>query len=193
MMPTADPGLYLGVAMAPDRSRGETARRGHVNVSVHQAGDGRRLLVAADLDEMDELQVQPKAGELTTEKRFRYIPAARLLVTIPPEDDRLVLRRLDLEESLGRLGVAYLIGSSPSRVEAKAGKPLAYQATARSKAGGLAWSLESGPDGLAIAPDGRLTWPSPRPAEGGRAVPVVLSVADAAGQQAFHRIQILVR
>lgn len=193
LTPSADPSLYLGISLPPARLRNEPVRRSHAYVSVHQAGDGRRLLVVAGLDEMDELQVQMVHDELTTEKRFRYIPAAQLLVTIPPSDDRLFLRRLDLEASLGRLGVNYLIGSSPARIEARAGKPLNYRATARSKVGGLTWSLESGPDGLTVASDGRVTWPSPKAAEGGLDVPVVLNVADASGNQSFHRIQIHVR
>ena len=36
------------------------------------------------------------------DRRFLLIPAARLLITIPPDDGRIVLRRLDLEELLQR-------------------------------------------------------------------------------------------
>ena len=37
---------------------------------------------------------------MTIDKRFHFIPAANLLVTVPPSNDRLVLRRLCLDEGI---------------------------------------------------------------------------------------------
>ena len=191
--PSNDPALYLGVVFPPGPLRNETARRTHTAASIHQSNDGRRLLVVTGLDEMDDVDLKSVHDQMTVDRRFRYLPAAQLLVTIPPSDDRLVLRRLDLDAATGLLGVPYLFASSPTRVEAKPGKPLVYQGKARSKGGTLTWLLEKGPDGMVIAADGKLTWPSPKIIDAGQPILAILSVSDDAGNQVFHRLEIFVR
>ena len=64
------------------------------------------------------------------------------------------------------------------------GRPFAYAPAVRSKKGGVKMKLESGPDGMKFA-DGKLTWDVPKDQDG-KLVDVILSVADASGQEVFH-------
>ena len=87
-VPTLDAAYYLSINLpngnpTPNAGGGTVSAR--VTASVHAAGDGTRLLTVRDLDAMDgarnnELSIQ---HDFTVEKRFHFIPAASLLVTIP--------------------------------------------------------------------------------------------------------------
>ena len=55
------------------------------------------------------------------DKRFHLVPQAGLLITIPNSHDRLVLRRLDLDEALNRAGRDYLVVASLRSVNASPG------------------------------------------------------------------------
>jgi Putative Ig domain len=102
-----------------------------------------------------------------------------------------VLRRLDIDKSLEQLGVDALIVTTPSNLRAKAGKLLDHQIEARSKSGGIRYTLAKGPDGLSLSPTGKLTWMPPKP-RSGDAIKAVVIVADSSGREHFHTITIRV-
>jgi hypothetical protein len=120
------------------------------------------------------------------------VPAAHLLITIPPSNDRLVLRRLDLDEALGRTGGDRLIVISSPTLDATAGQKLVHRIAARSKNGGITYALARGPDGLKVAPDGQLTWRVPEGLKG-EDVTVVVTLGDASGEELFHTLKIRVK
>ncbi len=183
-VPTPDPSYFLTV-------EGSAVVSQPVRASIHVAGSGDRLVTVHGLDEMadvfkDEIRVK---DDFTLEKRFHFVPAARLLVTIPPSNDRLVLRRLDLEQALAGLPGDYLFVVSPPVVIAKAGQPFEHRLEARSRKGGVKYTLSRGPAGLAVSAEGRLSWPSPRRTEGEDSTAVVI-VSDASGREAFHTLSL---
>ena len=73
-----------------------------MTVSVRASSDGARVLTAYGFDEMATADRSESflPDDFTIDKRFHFVPAARLLITIPLENDRLVLRRLDIEDAL---------------------------------------------------------------------------------------------
>jgi hypothetical protein len=163
--------------------------------AVHASDDGERLLTIDGLEEMGEGQILARYDaqeDFTVEKRFHLIPAANLLITIPSDDDRLVLRRLDLKKSLNTTGRDYFLITSRTRLHAKAGQMLNHQITGISRAGGLRYTLTQGPDGLAVSPDGRLSWAPPKDVTGGDPVAIVVTVSDSSSRQRFHTIRISV-
>ena len=186
-IPSPDPSYYLTVESEPNPPR-------PVKVSVHVAGSGTRLLTVYDLDEMSGA-VAGESGikdDFTLEKRFHFLPAARLLITIPPTNDRLILRRLDVDQALDSLPGDYLFVVSPPSLTAKAGQPLVHQIEARSRKGSVKYTLTRGPNGLVVSPEGRLSWPSPRGVEGAELTAVV-TVSDASGREVFHTLTLHVR
>ena len=73
-------------------------------ITVLRAEDGTRLLTVTGLDEMSGVLQQGDIvrNGISLENRYHIVPAARSLVTIPPTNDRLVLRRLEMEPAAGR-------------------------------------------------------------------------------------------
>jgi hypothetical protein len=201
-IPSSDPAYCLRIGGLPDiltygfanpkpRSSADV-----VTASIH-AADGSRLLTVHGLDEMAPDVKAEVAGEwmrkgFTIDKRFYLVPAAHLLITIPPENDRLILRRLDLEEALDRAGGNDLIVVSTPLLAATAGQTLEHRIVARSKPGGITCALASGPDGLKLAPDGQLTWTVPRDLQG-EDVAAVVKLKDASGQERSYMLEIRVK
>ena len=86
-IPSTDPGYFLGVESD--------------HAVVHGTNPGGPLFSVLDLDEMAAGGIEPSGipSDFTIEKRYHLIPAAKMLITIPYTNDRLVLRRLDIEKA----------------------------------------------------------------------------------------------
>jgi Putative Ig domain len=189
-IPSADPAYYLSVV---GFSTPWNSTRGPVRVSVH-AADGSYLLTVRDLDEM-EGPVPTSAGassNFTSEKRYHFIPSAKLLITVPFSNDRVVLRRLDIEKALQELAPSYLIVTSPPNLAATAGKPFHHQIEVKSSKSKLNYTRLSGPEGLSVSPEGEINWPSPSRSRA-KNVTAVISVTDDTGNKRVHTVWIHVK
>ena len=166
---------------------------GEVTATVHAAGDGSRLLTVHGLDEM-AIQLKMTAwfhDDLTIDKRFHLVSSAHLFITIPPSNDCLVLRHLDIDEAIGRAGSEPLIIFSSTALKASAGSKFEHRIVALSKKGAVTYELSDGPDGMKVAPDGMLTWQVPARLKG-QEVTAVVTVSEPSGDERFHTIKILV-
>ena len=123
---------------------------------------------------------------MTSDKRYHFLPAAKALVTIPPTNDQVVVRRLDVMESLRKSGVDYLfVTSTPPRAVSR-GETLTYRLEACSSRGAPKFVLESGPDGMSLTHGGELKWAVPSDYAGENPTTVIISATDGSGQQTFH-------
>jgi hypothetical protein len=196
LIPSTDSAYYLAVEGLPMIAFDPNATpmaASAVTASVHASGDGSRLATIHGLDEMTAAGTREHwhHDDFTPEQRFHFIPAAHLLITIPPSNDRLVLRRVEIGEMLdGAAGDRLTVVSLPTLV-ASAGKTLEYQVVARSKKGGIRYSLARGPEGLKVSPEGKLTWAVPSTLKGEDSTAVV-AIEDASGQEIFHTLKIRV-
>jgi serine/threonine protein kinase len=182
IVPAAEPGYFLSLAkMAGWAHVGDKLDSGQVSVYNYD----RRMLFA--LSKLDELK---SPSPLPWEKRIHYYPLAGVLVTVGAEQDRLIVRRVNLVEELTRSGADYLVVLSQPPA-AKAGSRFDYNLDIRSKAGGVKVSLGSGPDGLNVSPAGLVTWDVPSKPEGPE-YNVVVTIHDASGQEVFHTFTIRV-
>ncbi len=195
-LPSADPCYYMSIGGLPSITMNNTFGRSKavVTVSVHTSGDGLRLLTVHGLGEMAAADRAESflPDDFTVDKRFHLVPAADLLITVPPDNYGLVIRRLKLDEALERVGTDHLIVKSAPSLLASAGATLEHQVTARSKKGGLTYALAAGPEGLTLAPDGKLTWRVPRQIADDETT-VLVRVGDASGQEIFHSLRIHVK
>jgi WD40 repeat protein len=192
-IPTPDPAYYLSVAGA-NVFTGTVREVPKVTASIHSAYDGTRLFSILGLDEMNrwnDFNTEP-VDNFTIEKRFHFVPAANLLITIPYTNDRLILRRLDLRMTLERLDQNSLFVTSSPRLYGTTGEPLSHQIETFSKAGGVRYKLAQGPDGLTVSPGGKLTWPSPKPPADGDPVTAIVTISDSSGQERFQSLRISV-
>ncbi len=167
--------------LALPRADGGAGKR---TVSVHLEGDGRAFAFLADLD----LLAGPAGNQdhLTPDRRVHLIPDAKLLVTIPPGNDRLVLRPFDAERVLEASGLTdYLLVTSRAPTAAVRGKDYVYQLAVKSKKGGLSYQVFSGPPGARIDPAGKFTWPVPA-AFADHEADVLVAVRDAGGHEVRH-------
>jgi hypothetical protein len=198
-----DPAYYLGMSGLPSNVAGSegglgnteaiVGAHGPATVAIHAAGDGSRLFTIHGLDEM-ALSVKMSEwfhDDLTIEKRFYFVPAAKLFITVPPSNDRLVLRHVDFDDALDRFGAEQLIIVSASTVTARAGLVLEHRIVARSKKGRITYALSDGPDGLKVAADGTLRWAVPARLKG-QVLTVVVTVSDASGNERFCTTKIVV-
>jgi hypothetical protein len=120
----------------------------------------------------------------TPDKRLFLIPDARLVVKLAGTKDKFIAVRFDVSKALADSEVNFLLVTSRPPLSIKAGDQLNYPITAVSKAGGVSYSLDSGPDGMRISPAGVLTWGTT--AKSPMSSRVIVGVSDASGQQAFH-------
>jgi hypothetical protein len=189
-VPSASPAYFLVLGAAPFSKQHES--KGTVSASIHAAGDGARLLTMPALQEMTGFPAAKWYSErLTVDKRIHFIPDAKLLITIPPTNDRLVLRRIDIDAAIDRAADPILI-LSPPLINAIAGQPLQTQVQAKSTKGDVRFTLVEGPKGLSVSPDGRISWPSPEQPHGVGAK-VVLSLLDPAGRTRSQEIVVRVQ
>jgi hypothetical protein len=190
-VPTADPAYYLVLEQAPFWRYRSYDPTGAVTASLHSSGDATRLLTIPALAEMTGFKVEDwYSGRLGVDNRFHYVPAARLLITIPPTNDRLVLRRVETEPAIAQTG-AIVVLSQPL-VNAVAGRPLHMRVIAKSSAGQVKFTLAEGPKGLSVSPDGQISWQQPVQSDG-EPLEMVLSLSDPAGRKRTYKMVIRVQ
>jgi hypothetical protein len=187
-LPATDPAYYLGVRGLSDGG----APSSGAEVTLY-AADGTRLLTIGALEEMEAVRRDEDtiAHDFTVDKRFHFVPAAKLLITVPPTDDRLVLRKLDPASSLDQPDGPECFVTSARLLRARVGGSLIHRIEVRSKARDIRFRLEEGPEGLAVSRDGRLTWKPPESAAGST-VRVRVVVAAPSGSEQIHRLTIRV-
>jgi hypothetical protein len=118
-------------------------------------------------------------------QRVHLIPHLKSLVTLGENSEELLLRRFDLSEELEASGIDYLFVESVPNATASRGDAYSYQISVLSKRKGVTFELQSGPPGMTLSSDGRLTWNVPK--DFGDAKPaVIISISDASGQSIFH-------
>ncbi len=125
------------------------------------------------------------------DKRVFFVPDAKMLITIPMTNDRLVMRSIDVDSMMEKAGVDFLFVASQPPVTARENTLYTYQIKARSNKGGLKYKLESGPKGMKLSPQGLVEWEIPKKNDRNEQE-VVIGITDAAGQEVFHTFTIVV-
>ncbi len=182
IVPATEPGYFVGLAnMTGWAHVGDKLDSGQISVYNYD----RRMLFS--LSKLDELKA---ASPLRWEKRIHYYPLAGMLLTVGAEQDRFIVRRVNLVEELARSGADYLVVVSQPPM-AKAGGKFSYKLAIRAKAGGVKVSLESGPDGLTVSPDGQVSWDVPARFAAPEAK-VIVAIHDDTGQEVFHTFTVMI-
>ena len=130
-----------------------------------------------------------RAFQIATQ--LALLSQSELLSAIVATDDQLTPE----SRGVARIGLAnYFAGAFllPYREFHQAAAELRYDVAVKSKKGGVKVKLESGPAGMKVTPEGRLTWPVPKEFAGTEAE-VLLSVSDASGKETFHSFKLSVR
>jgi serine/threonine protein kinase len=155
---------------------------------------GAVLLSVEGVDASNGWQVQPGTGRshLTSATRLHFDPSSHAFAYIPAENDRIVWQKLDIDGAFSRLNDPLVI-LSPTFVSAVSGQDFRHQIRVRSRTGVAQCRLSSeGLAGLAVTPDGVVTWKVPAKSEG-KEVTAVIGVSDGAGHEITSVLKILIR
>lgn len=159
------------------------------SLKLYIFGDSRPLVTLNDVPVSIGGNSHYNANFLGFENRIFFIPDAHALVTLPASNDRIELRRLNVDEALEASGVDYLVVNSQPPTTAEIGKAYSYAVKVKSKKGGVKFGLDSGPAEMKVAADGKVTWTVPQDLADEK-VNVVLNVSDASGQSTYHTFAI---
>jgi hypothetical protein len=192
VLPTADPAFTLQV----EQGQRTVPQRGQPSASVSLVlPTGMELLT---IDAGQELGpnwswFNNNQERLTADKRLTFDATGQRLLVIPPENDRIVSRKLDVDGALNRLDGAPVV-TSPTLLWATPGQEFKHRIKVQSKTGGLKFRLSgnTAPPALTVSDDGIVTWKVPSKWERSEATAVV-SIRDASGQETQSVLKIVVR
>jgi hypothetical protein len=185
-LPTSDPAYWIRVSspqMSQTASVSLLLPTGAVLLSVEFKGDstpkGRFQPVVA-------------SGNLPTAERVHFDPSSHTLAYIPAQNDRIVWQKLDIEGAFTRLNDPIVV-LSPTFVAAVAGQDFRHQIQVRSRWGPVKYRLSSeAPPGLAVTPEGLVTWKVPGKSDG-REATAVIAASDGGGHEVTSVLKILIR
>lgn len=126
---------------------------------------------------------------MTLDKRIVFAPALGFIVFIPPSNDQIIQREFNLKRSLDKVGKDYLLMLSTPRLRAKSGALWDYAMAPLAKHPPVTYQLELGPEGMTLAPEGRLAWKIPANIQG--KCKVVVAVTDAKKNSIQHTFTLL--
>jgi hypothetical protein len=129
--------------------------------------------------------------DFTFDKHVFFIPQAKLIITIPVTDDRLILHRFDAEQALEKSGIDYLLVTSQPSLVAKKGQTYHYQATVKCRKGEVKYCLDSSPKGMQISEKGLITWLVPVDFVDSE-TRVILSARNASGREVFQPFTLII-
>jgi hypothetical protein len=194
LLPASQGPYYLSIQQPDENPRrfptpGSKATERKATLDYYLAGDSRSFHKMTDVAIVEE---GPWINhDLTLDKRIQFLPAFKLLVTIPLTNDKLELHPLDLDQALARSSVDYLFVTSQPPHVAYRGSNFSYQLAVMSRKKGLTYSVDSGPPGMAVSSTGKVTWKVPSETE--EEITVIVSIHDSTGQECFHTFKLNVR
>lgn len=124
------------------------------------------------------------------EPRISFVPSLNSLVSIA-SSKQIVVRHLNLLESLESSGSKQLFVVSIPRTTIAPNKLYQYQIDARSQERSVTYKLESAPSGMTVSAAGLIQWKVPAKAAGS-APDVMVLITDASGKDLFHSFRIAV-
>ncbi len=125
-------------------------------VTAHRLTDGRTLATLGDLG-IAPRDEQLLDGGLTFDQRVQFLPLERTIAVIPDGARQVVLHPFDTDAALAVSDPDYLLVVSGPPDPTPRGRALAHQVAVRSRRGGVTFRVESGPPGLAVGPEGKVT------------------------------------
>lgn len=152
ILPTTSPSYFVAVRPASDAE---------MNLSIGTLPDFRRTATFTKLPTVfRKNQPLPLQARIDQEPRARFLPDQNRLAIISIDDRTIHVYELDLATAITATGRPHLyVNSKPSLVMAPQ-QSLNYQLSSLSSSE-VTYSLESGPNGLTVTPEGLVSWVAP--------------------------------
>jgi hypothetical protein len=134
--------------------------------TVHLLGSSGPITELASLDGLerprrDGFRRGNEEQDWALDQRLVFLPAARLIVTIPLDRKKLILHRFDLEQAIAKTKSDYVRVTSVPKTLIQPGKHWSYPITAKTPRGDALYSLASGPKGMTVSDKGVVDWDAP--------------------------------
>jgi hypothetical protein len=104
---------------------------------------------------------------------------------LPSSNDRVIIRRFDLDKALAKTGGDWLVVASNPPTGFVRGQPYTYAIDVRASHKPLRFALETAPAGMTISADGKISWQPAANLSSDR-VPVVVSITDSTSKLRRH-------
>ena len=102
--------------------------------AVHFMRDLKLAFPIGDVEELDGLITdRTDPADFSYDKRIQFVPSANVLLTLPATNDRIVIRRLDVEAALKKSAGDYLFVESVPKRQATGGTTYTYQIEVKAK------------------------------------------------------------
>lgn len=188
---TVDPRYFLSVRFAVSGDGADV-----VEAAVCTVADLQVVYTIVGLEEMapvgNTASRMSIAGRLHHgEIRYHYVPEARVLVTLPYDDKRVVIRDFDLLGELDANGNDYLFVDSLPPQRVRRGETLRYAIAAHSRRGTLKYELQAGPENMVVNRKGEVKWKVPVEFAD-ETVAAIISIRDRRGREVLHSIRFAV-
>jgi hypothetical protein len=151
-----------------------------IPASLYIIGETRALGAIPELT-LDTACFEPQREDFPICERVWFLPRSTLIITLPYGNRLLVAHKFDPVAMHDKSGIKTPALLTPPPRRAKAGEPFTYQFKVRSRAGGVKYTLDKGPDGMKLSDDGILDWAPPAELAGQR-IAVVVVITDNSGE-----------
>lgn len=188
LLPAYQPAYSIGV---PFEESQDEKKAPPVSIAVYMGRSDQPLTYLDGFNEMTNKDASLHSSglsALTPDKRYHFYPQLNLFITIPATNDRLVAHPVDIKKVLDDKGVDYLYVTTVPPAT-RISQHINFKLEAVSKAGGVSFSLQSGPAGLTVSSDGTVNWQTPaKPTEAS----VIVSAKDTSGREIFYTFKLIV-
>jgi S1-C subfamily serine protease len=189
-LPSYHPMYFLSVPYSSDNFSGVKKKP---TMGIYLTGSAQALVQVPE--EFKEMHPGTKSSDgrltadpMTLDKRYHFFPQMDLLLTIPPANDKIMARPLNIRHLLDQKGIDYRYVTSVAPL-GKVSATYRYKLEAVSNAGAVQFALQSGPKGLTVSSDGEVTWNAPaKPVE----ETVIVSLKDSSSQETFHTFRVVI-
>jgi hypothetical protein len=184
MLPTSDPRFFIAVKGEQDSAK---------EIAICSVGDRKILAEIPDIGalggwtavgDLPRVATVNEAAAGNGEPRVVFLPNEKIIATISEGNKEILIRPFDLAAVMDKAGDYLFVDSFPPTTEALPGKPFQYQAHAVSKKGKIKYELQTGPTGMTVSADGKVSWTVPADFTGNASV--IVSVTDSTNQSAYH-------
>jgi hypothetical protein len=158
---------------------------GDGKMTIHQSGK------TAPISQVGEFPDWPSGEDrrpLDEDRRILFLPQHQRIALIPKDDKQIIIRNFDLKAILDAADVDYLVVKSLPGKTARLGEAWTYQMDVISRAGGMKYELQLGPDGMKVSDAGLVTWTPKKKPDG--AVTVIIHIRDESGEETFHKFDV---
>ena len=134
-IPAVHGDYFLRLVPGPRDPR-DRGKPGKLQANVYLPGDNRMLATYPDLELALPIATGMTQAPFPFDKRIIFLPDAKLIVTIPSDNRKVVLHRFDVEEGLEKSGLDFLFVTSQPPTEATPGTLFSYALGGQVEAGG---------------------------------------------------------